>query len=267
MVVTGDTGRSRRLGRFGVAATGLTVLLAGAWLATPSQAANNAEIYLVQALPNRSLDVEIDGKSVAKGVAASKVAGPFDVRAGSHTVKVSEGGKTVVEKMVKVRADKSSDVVVHLPSPGKSAPVMTSYVNDLSAMPSDKANLTVAHTAAVPSADVTVNGKVLFADIANGEALSLVVPVGTYTVAIVPHDKTAPIYLGPIKLTTEGGALNRVYAVGDPERKTMNVALHVIDVPKSGSKKPKKVKTGTGGQAAALESGVQEPSLWVDLTR
>ena len=74
---------------------------------------------------------------------------------------------------------------------------MTAYDNDLSAVPSDKANLTVAHIATVPPADVTVNGKVLFADIENGEALSLVVPVATYTVAIVPHDEDSPVYLGP----------------------------------------------------------------------
>ena len=117
---------------------------------------------------------------------ATKVAGPFDVKAGSHTVKVSQDGKTVVEKTVKVKPDRSTDVVVHLPGPGKTAPTMTAYENDLSALPSDKANLTVAHTATVPPADVTVNGKVLFADIANGEALSLVVPVGTYSTAIVP---------------------------------------------------------------------------------
>jgi len=81
-----------------------------------------------------------------------------------------------------------------------------------------------------------------------------------------PHDEDSPVYLGPLKLTVKGGALNRVYAVGDPEKKTMNVVLHVIDVPKSGSKKPKKVDTGTGGQAAELASG-REPVLWVDLTR
>jgi hypothetical protein len=253
-------------GRIGVGAIGLTVLLAGAWLAPPSQAADGAKIYLVQALPNRTLDVEIDGESVAKGVAATKVAGPFDVSAGSHTVRVSEGGDTVVEKTVKVGADQSNDVVVHLPGPGESDPVLTSYPNDLSAVPADKANLTVAHTATVPAADVTVNDKVLFADIANGEALSLVVPVGTYTVAIVPTGKEEPVFLGPLKLTVEGGALNRVYAVGDPEKKTMNVALHVIEVQRSGSTKPKTVDTGTGGQAAGLESG-REPVLWVDLTR
>ena len=187
---------------------------------------------------------------MAKGVAATKVVGPFDVSGGSHSVRIIDDGKTVVEKMVKVGADSSSDVVAHLPAPGESDPVITAYKNDLSAVPADKANLTVAHTAEVPPADVTVNGKVLFDDIANGQALSLVVPVGTYEAAIVPHGKDSPVYLGPLKLTVEGGALNRVYAVGDPEKKTMNVAVHVIEVQKSGSKKPKKVDTGTGGQAA-----------------
>lgn len=242
------------------------MLLAGAWLATPSQAADQTEIYLVQGLPNQTVDVRIDGKAVAQKLAATKVAGPFDVKAGSHTVTVSQGGTTVVEQTVKVKPDRSTDVVVHLPGPGKTDPTLTAYENDLSALPSDKANLTVAHTATVPAADVTVNGKVLFSDIANGQALSLVVPVGTYSTAIVPHEKESPVYLGPVKLTVEGGALNRVYAVGDPSKKTMNVVVHVIDVPKAGSKKPKKVDTGTGGQAADLPAG-EDPVLWVDLTR
>ena len=36
-------------------------------------------------------------------------------------------------------------------------------------MPKDKAKLTVAHTAAVPPADIRVDGKVLFENVANGE--------------------------------------------------------------------------------------------------
>ena len=69
---------------------------------------------------------------------------------------------------MKVGADTSRDVVAHLPAPGESDPVITAYHNDLTAVPSDKANLTVAHTASVPPADIRVNGKVLFEDIANG---------------------------------------------------------------------------------------------------
>jgi hypothetical protein len=71
--------------RVGFGLVGLSVLLAGAFMATPSQAADSTEIYVVQGLPNRSVDVEIDGKSVADGVAATKVAGTIDVKAGSHT--------------------------------------------------------------------------------------------------------------------------------------------------------------------------------------
>ena len=60
----------------------------------------------------------------------------------------------------------------------------------------------------------------------------------------------------------QGGALNRVYAVGDPTKKTMNVAVHVLKVKPTGSDEPKKVDTGTGGQAVGAGRGLQ-----VDLVR
>ena len=56
--------------------------------------------------------------------------------------------------------------------------------------------------------------------------------------------------------------MNRVYAVGDPEKKTMNVAVHVIATGSSGSGKPSEVNTGTGGQAVG-----ESPSLVVHLVR
>ena len=80
----------------------------------------------------------------------------------------------------------------------------------------------------------------LFENIANGESLKLVVPVATYKVAIVPTGKTKPVILGPVSLTVKGGALNRVYAVGDPEKKTMNVAVHVIADRHEGSSSPRR---------------------------
>jgi hypothetical protein len=101
----------------------------------------------------------------------------------------------------------------------------------------------------VPAADVQVNGKVLFENISNGESLSLVVPVGTYKVGIVPAGKDRPYFFGPVELAVKGGALNRVYAIGDPSKKTMNVAVHVLTAATMGSDKPSKVNTGTGGQA------------------
>ena len=231
-------------------------------VAGPSQAADAAEVYFVQGLPATNVDVEVDGLKVGSGLKSTTVAGPYKVRPGEHTVTVSAGGKVLTKGKVKVGAGSSWDVVAHLPAPSDIRPTMTAYRNDLSAVPKDKSSLTVAHTASVPPADVRVDGKVLFSDIANGESLNLVVPVATYGVDIVPNGKSAPVYLGPVKLTTQGGALNRVYAVGDPTKKTMNVAVHVIKVKSTGSDKPKKVNTGTGGQAVGVEQGLQ-----VDLVR
>jgi hypothetical protein len=228
----------------------------------PSFAADDASIYVVQGLPGKTLDIAVDGHKVASGVKTAAVAGPFKVKAGSRNVTFSSGGKQLLQSKFSVAAKSSWDVVVHLPAQASGKPVVTVFKNDLSAVPKGKAALTVAHTAAVPPADIRVNGKVLFANVANGESLSLVVPVATYKVAIVPTGETKPVILGPLNLTVQGGSLNRVYAVGDPEKKTMNVAVHVIATGTSGSGKPSSVDTGTGGQAVG-----QGPSLNVNFVR
>ena len=234
--------------------------LAGLTAAPKSYAADDAELYLIQGLPGRSVDVAIDGKTVGRDVGTAKVAGPFPVKSGTRKVTYSDDGEVLLERVWKVPAGASQDVVLHLPASDDDEPAITVFRNDLSAVPSGKAALTVAHTARVGEADVRVDGKVLFSDIANGESLDLVVPVATYKVAIVPAGKSEPVVLGPVSLTVKGGALNRVYAIGDPSKKTMNVAVHVIDVKTSGSGRPTWVKTGTGGQAVGLQP--QGTALW-----
>lgn len=216
----------------------------------PSQAADDAQLYIVQGLPGRTVDVEVDGRTVAEGVKTAAVAGPFDVAAGSRQVTFTEDGDELLDRTFKVGAGSSWDVVLHLPeSASSSDPTVTVFRNDLSDVPGGKASLTVAHTAVVPPADIRVNDEVAFENIANGESLNLVVPVATYKVAIVPTGETSPVYLGPVNLTVKGGALNRVYALGDPEKNTMNVAVHVITTGSSGSGTPSEVNTGSGGEA------------------
>lgn len=228
-------------------ATGSTALAATA--VAPSFAADDGELYFVQGLPGVQVDVAIEGRSVAKDVKTAALVGPFKVSGGSRTVTIRSEGKTLLQRKVSVKAKSSSDVVVHLPAKGDGDATLTAYPNGQWNVPKDKAALTVSHTAAVPAADVRVNNKVLFEDISNGESLSLVVPVATYKVGIVPTGKEQPYYFGPVDLTVKGGALNRVYAIGDPSKKTMNVAVHVLSAGVMGSGKPSKVNTGTGGQA------------------
>ena len=231
-------------------------------MAGPSFAADSASIYIVQGLPGKTLNVSVDGDSVAKGVKTGEVAGPFKVAAGRRKVTFSSAGEVVVERTFSVKAKSSWDVVVHLPAQTSGEPLVTVFKNDLSAVPNGKASLTVAHVAAVPPADIRVNGKVLFENIANGESLNLIVPVATYKVAMVPTGEAKPVILGPVALTVKADSLNLVYAVGNPDKKTMIVAVHVIALSTKGSGTPSKVNTGTGGQAVG-----QEPALYVDLLR
>lgn len=248
-----------RWARLLVVVAGALALIGGT--ISTSYAASDAQIFVVQGLPGRNLDVSIDGKSVAKGLKTTDVGGPYAAKAGKRKVTFSDSGKVVLERSFTVKAKSSWDVVIHLPS-SSNDPTVTVFRNDVSPVPKDKASLVVAHMAKVPPADIRVNNKVLFENIANGESLKLTVPVATYEVAIVPTGETKPVILGPATLTVKGAAVNRVYAIGDPGKKTMNVAVHVIPTGTTGSGKPSDVNTGTGGQAVGDES-----AIGVELTR
>jgi hypothetical protein len=256
----------------------LTVLFAGSVLvAIPGTAAAGvdqssdavsghaaaASVFLVQGLPDRTVEAQIDGRTVATNLATTKIAGPFNVSAGTHTVTFLDGSGTVVTRnTVRTAAGSSSDLVVHLQTAAWRHPVLTQFPNTTDGVPSSKASVTVAHTAAVAPADIRVDGKVLFANVANGESLNLVVPAGAYRVDIVPTGKQSPVVFGPVTLKVEGGTQTKVYAVGDPAKKTMNVAVHVIDMPAAGSPKPTMIDTGTGGLTAPLQFLAALLRLW-----
>src|SRR4051812_39100851 len=134
---------------------GATLGLAGL-TAGPSYAANDASIYVVQGLPGRTVDVTVDGKTVAKDVKTAAVVGPFKVAPGSRKVTFSDNGKTLLSRSFSVTAGSSGDVVVPLPADSSKAPTVTVFRNDPPAVPRGKAELVVAHTAAVPAADIRV---------------------------------------------------------------------------------------------------------------
>jgi hypothetical protein len=245
-----------------VVSLALAVLVAAtsALLAVPADAAGKGVLHVVQGLPGRTLDISVDGKTVAKGVQGAEVVGPLDVAAGQRKVTAKDNGKVVIERVVTVGAESNLDVVIHRPAAPTAAPVITSYANKLTGVPKGKAALRVAHTAAVGPADIRVNGKVLFANVANGESLDVVVPAGTYSVEIVPAGATSPVVLGPLALPVKAGYLTRVFAIGEPSTKTMNVVVTSLKLPSAGSDQPGVVNTGTGGQAAELMDGERSPA-------
>lgn len=244
--------RPLRASALSAAAVG-TLIAAGMTAAPAVAAEDEVTLYIVQGLPDESVDIALDGQTLASDVETAEIAGPFTVEPGSNTWTFSDAdGEVLVENSVEAEAGDNSDVVLHLPSSAGGDPVLTVFDNDLSAVPADKASLTVAHTAAVPPADVVVDGEVLFANVATGESLNLVVPVETYSVEIVPTGESSPVIFGPVDLPVEGGSLNRVFAVGDPEEDSMNVVVHVLDVDEEGSEAPEVVNTGTGGHFGSM---------------
>ncbi|MGI8949241.1 MAG: DUF4397 domain-containing protein, partial [Ornithinimicrobium sp.] len=234
-------------------ALGSAALVVSGMLAPAATAAEEAVVYVVQGLPDEVVDVAVDGETVASEVETAEVVGPFSVSAGSIEVSFTDAdGAVIADNTVTTKADSSSDLVVHLPTSAAQEPVLTVFDNDLSPVPATKAAVSVAHAAAVPPTDILVDGEVLFANVANGESLDLVVPVGTYEVQCVPTGETEPLIFGPMDLSLTGGALTRVYSVGDAQAETASVAMHVIDVADTGSSQPTMVNTGTGGQLAML---------------
>ena len=95
------TKRTARWSKLAALAAG--VLALAAVTISPSYAANDTEVYIVQGLPGKNLDVEIDGKSVASGVKTAEVAGPFKVKPGKNTVTFSENGSEILKRTFSVK--------------------------------------------------------------------------------------------------------------------------------------------------------------------
>lgn len=230
------------------------VIAAGA--GTPAQAASSAttDVYLVQGVAGSTTTFTVDGARVSKDSAAKTVVGPLKLTPGKHVV-ASDSTKDSddVSATIDVPASGSIDVVVHRQVNPKLTPVFTTYVNDLSPIAADSGRLAVAHTAAVGPADIRVDDKVLFANVANGEALSLTVPARTYSVQIVPTATTGPAVLGPVDLPVAKNELTRVFAIGAATNDSMDAIVHCIHLPsKAAGEKPARIETGNGGQAQGL---------------
>ena len=234
----------------GVAAAGSTGLLLAT--AMPAGAATGtADVYVLHGIAGVEADIAVDSTVEKAAATASTVVGPLKVTPGQHTITVHPtDGSADLTATIDAVAGASLDVVAHSTADPTAPPVLTVFPNDMSAVAGDKARLVVAHTAAVPPADIRVNGAVLFSNIANGEALTTLVPGGKYVVDVVPTATAGPVVFGPVDLTVTVGALNRVFAFGNPEDKTMNAIVQVLPLTTTGSGAPGDVNTGNGGQAA-----------------
>ncbi|WP_109505288.1 DUF4397 domain-containing protein [Nocardioides speluncae] len=252
---------SHTLIKRGVAAlTGAAAVLFVVPVGGAEARAETATVYVVQGVAGETVSIAVDGKAVDDAAAAKTIVGPLALTPGEHTLTVDGEGDTLdVEASFDVAAGASVDAVIHRQVDPTAAPIVTTYDNDLSKVAKGSGRVAVAHVAAVGPADVRVQGEVLFANIANGEVLTLTVPAKTYPVEIVPAATDGPSVLGPVDLPVAKSALTRVFAIGVAAEGTMDAIVQVLPLGVRGSgKSPTLIDAGSGGQAAEL--GLTEPS-------
>jgi hypothetical protein len=245
----GDGGMRRLLG--GMITTAAMILVAVVSGAGQAQgAATTGDVYVIHGLTGSTADILVDGTNVAPSAAPKTLVGPLRLAPGDHVVTFREGTDTLVSARFTVRAGASLDVVAHRTADSSRQPVVTVFMNDLSAVRPGTVRLVVSHVAVAPPADIRVDGEPLFRNVAGGESLTLDLPAKEVTIDVVPTAVTMPAILPPTKVDLQAGTLTRVFAIGDATEGTVDAVVQVLKVGVVGSGRPTQVRTGDGGQAA-----------------
>jgi hypothetical protein len=243
-----------RWGRRVVALAGLAgTLVVGATSASASSAAPGSGTgYVVNALAGTKAQVVLDGSVVQASAAPGTVVGPLTLTGGQHVLELRSESAAGVSARARftVASGENLDVVAHQAADVAMTPVITVFRNDLSAVGPGKTRLVVSHVAVAEPADIRLDGKPYFRNVANAESLSVVVPAGSYSLDVVPTAGTDKTVLAPVRVAAAPGTLTRVFAFGNPEQNTSDAIVQVLEVPVVGAGKPSSVHTGDGGQAA-----------------
>jgi hypothetical protein len=204
----------------------------------------------VNAIPGVVAQIVVDGAVVQTSAAPGSVVGPLALGAGRHVLELRSGSSVVVNAQFSVAGGASLDVVAHRAADQRMTPLITVFRNDLSPVGPGKARLVVSHVAVAEPADIRLDRKPYFRNVANAESLSLTVPAGGYSLDVVPTAGVARSILAPVRVLLTSGTLTRVFAYGDPAQNTSDAIVQILKVPVVGAGAPSSVSTGDGGQAA-----------------
>ncbi|WP_107771471.1 DUF4397 domain-containing protein [Nocardioides sediminis] len=233
----------------------VTALMAlPAALAAPASAsqAQEATVSVLHAVPGLTVDVYANGEELIPDFAPGTLTDPLTLPAGSYDLQVFADGDNpdnadpaIEAQGVEVPAGANATVVAHLDADGN--PVLTPFVNDVSATAAGEARLVVRHTAAAPAVDVRADGEVLFPDLANPDEASGDVPAGSYSADVTLAGEDEAV-LGPTDVQLSEGTATIVYAWGSAEEGNLDLAVQTIDGLHSS---PSGVPGGETGAAAA----------------
>src|SRR4051794_9631710 len=262
--VTGTTpvpGRNTQTVSQNRALVGLTVAATGALLclgALPATAADTATVSILHAVPDTPVDVYANGEELLPDFQPGTLTDPLELPAGTYDLAVYPAGAdpattdpAISAEGVEVPAGANATVVAHLGEDG--TPVLTPFVNDVSAVPAGQARVTVRHTAAAPAVDVRAGGTVVAPGLTNPDEATLTVPAGTVSADVVLAG-TGTVAIGPADLDLREGTVTAVYAWGSADA-GYQLAVQTLT---GMSSAPSGVPAGSGGLA---DDGLPVPLL------
>jgi hypothetical protein len=220
--------------------------------ASASQA--EATVSVLHAVPDLTVDVYANGEELIPDFTPGTLTDPLQLPAGTYDLQVfadgdapGNGQPAIEANGVEVPAGANATVVAHLDADGN--PVLTPFVNDVSATAAGQARVVVRHTAAAPAVDVRADGEVLFPGLANPDEASADVPAGGYSADVTLAGADEAV-LGPADLQLAEGTATIVYAWGSAEDGNLDLAVQTVDGLHSA---PSGVPGGETGAAAVGE--------------
>ncbi|MFD5067944.1 DUF4397 domain-containing protein [Streptomyces sp. NPDC058369] len=204
---------------------------APAAMAAPERAQDKGMVSVFHGIPGMTVDVYANGDRLLSDFKPGTVTEPQPLDAGTYDIQVFEAGqgpdgKPALEKQVKVDEGGNATVAAHLSADGD--PELTAYANDVSAVKSGDARLTVRHVAAAPAVDVRAGGQPVFKDLTNPEGDTASVDAGAVNADVVLAG-TDTVAIGPADLNLKEGTSNIVYAWGSAKDKNLALATQTLD--------------------------------------
>lgn len=221
------------------------LVVTGAAAAPPASAADApAQVSVVHGLRGVVADISLDGKTVLQGFGAERSTDPLPVAAGSHQVEVRKSGDTgpaLISTAAVFQAGANLSEVAHIDPTGN--PVLTPFVNDLSAAAAGTGRLAVRNAGAWPAAQFLVDDKPLGGTLPSGKEGVSPLSAGSHTLTVQAPD-TGQVLLGAQSVQVPAGAVTAVYLIGSPQDSSLGWLVQNISLT---SAAPGGVPTGNSG--------------------
>lgn len=207
---------------------GLATLVMGQAATAPKPEAANAHVYFVHASADApALDVYVNGKEVAKGLAFGKDSGAKSLPAGKTQIELRNGDKVVLTTEAELAADKHYTVAAY----GKSTDIKVQVIEAKAA--AGKAHVIVFNASAdLASADVNCDGKVVKKGLGIGKVCETALDGGKHKFEI-NAESTQPIASKEIELKTDTCAcvILTGFTTGKPKI-DFTIVTHAMTEPK-----------------------------------